>query len=129
MLFVPICTTRPGYSYRVASADIRLQQRQGAGRLNNFVEEAVQAAAADMGTVQAAAEAISGAIGQVKPLLSGQTWTGPAADAWEGDWNACYSAVLSCLNALPAAESSVIAGVQRQAEQFVAQHAAAARAS
>jgi uncharacterized protein YukE len=97
--------------------------------LNNFVEEAVQAAAADMGTVQAAADAISGAIGQVKPLLSGQTWTGPAADAWEGDWNACYSAVLSCLNALPAAESSVIAGVQRQAEQFVSQHAGAARAS
>ena len=97
--------------------------------MNNFVEEAVQEAAADMGTVQAAADAISGAIGQVKPLLSGQTWTGPAADAWEGDWNACYSAVLSCLNALPAAESSVIAGVQRQAEQFVTQHAAAARAS
>ena len=52
--------------------------------MNDFVEEAVQAAAADMGTVQAAADAISGAIGQVKPLLSGQTWTGPAADAWEG---------------------------------------------
>ena len=97
--------------------------------MNNFVEEAVQEAAADMGTVQAAADAISSAVAKVQPLLSGQTWTGPAADAWEGDWNACYGAVLSCLNALPAAESSVIAGVQRQAEQFVTQHAAAARAS
>jgi hypothetical protein len=47
--------------------------------MNNFVEEAVQEAAADMGTVQAAADAISGAIARVQPLLSGQTWTGPAA--------------------------------------------------
>ncbi|MGD0069688.1 MAG: hypothetical protein ABSB76_40535 [Streptosporangiaceae bacterium] len=95
----------------------------------DIVGEAVQAASADMATVQAAADAINGAIGRVKPLLSGQTWTGPAATAWEGDWNNCYSAVLSCLNALPGAEASVIAGVQRQAEQLVSRMHQTARAS
>lgn len=93
--------------------------------MNFMVEEAVQAAAADMAKVQAAADAISAAVGKVKPTLSGQTWTGPAATAWEGDWNSCYSAVLSCLNALPAAEASVIADVQRQAEQLAARQAKA----
>jgi hypothetical protein len=93
--------------------------------LNDMIEEAVQAAAADMATVQAAADAISGAVAKVTPLLSGQTWTGPAATAWEGDWNSCYAAVLSCLNGLPAAEASVIAGVRRQMEQLARQQASA----
>jgi hypothetical protein len=72
-----------------------------------------------MGSVQAAANAIIAAINGVKPWLGGQTWTGPAADSWEGDWNAFYASVLSCLNDLPAAESSVVNGVQAQAEQQV----------
>lgn len=95
----------------------------------NIVADAVQAAAADMARVQAAADAINGAVGRVRPLLSGQTWTGPAATAWEGDWNNSCSAVLSCLNALPGAEASVIAGVQRQAEQVAARMHPTARAS
>lgn len=94
--------------------------------MNNLVGEAVGAAEADMGTVQAAADAISSAIGKVRPLLSGQTWTGPAATAWEGDWNSFYAGVMSCLNSLPSAEASVIAAVRQQAEQIVKQQAAAA---
>lgn len=94
--------------------------------MNNLVGDAVGAAEADMGTAQAAADAISAAIGKVRPLLSGQTWTGPAATAWEGDWNSFYGTVMSCLNSLPSAEASVIAGVRRQAEQIERRQAAAA---
>jgi hypothetical protein len=94
--------------------------------MNNLVAEAVGDAEADMGTVQTAADAISNAIGKVRPLLSGQTWTGPAATAWEGDWTSFYGAVMSCLNSLPSAEASVIAGVRQQAEQLEKRQAATA---
>lgn len=87
-----------------------------------YVASAVADAQTDMSSVQNAADAIAGAINAVKPLLGGQTWTGPAADAWEGDWNSFYAGVLSCLNDLPAAEASVISGVQAQAEQQLKEH-------
>lgn len=87
-----------------------------------YVQSAVSGAQTDMSSVHAAADAITAAINAVKPLLGGQTWTGPAADAWEGDWNSFYASVLSCLNDLPAAEASVISGVQAQAEQQLKEH-------
>lgn len=84
-----------------------------------FVATAVEDAQNDMGKVQQAADAITGAINAVKPLLGGKTWTGPAADAWEGDWNTFYASVQSCLNSLHGAEASVISAAQTQAEQAV----------
>jgi uncharacterized protein YukE len=94
---------------------------------NGMVQEAVEDASYDMGRVQAAADAISAAIAKVTPWLSGQTWTGSAATAWEGDWNTFYASVQSCLNDLPAAESSVISATRTQMEQLAAkqQHQAA----
>lgn len=93
---------------------------------NGMVQEAVEDAASDMGNVQAAADAISAAIAKVTPWLSGQTWTGSAATAWEGDWNTFYATVTGCLNDLPAAESSVISATRTQMEKLAAQqnHAA-----
>lgn len=87
-----------------------------------YVESCVSDAQTDMSSVQAAADAISAAIDAVKPLLGGQTWTGPAADAWEGDWNTCYASVLNCLYDLPAAEASVVSAVRTQAEQQLKAH-------
>ena len=93
---------------------------------NDMVQQAVEAAANDMGNVQAAADAISAAIAKVTPWLNGDTWTGGAAVAWEGDWNSFYATVKSCLNDLPAAESSVISSTQTQMEALAAkQHQAA----
>jgi uncharacterized protein YukE len=93
---------------------------------NDMVQQAVEAAAGDMGNVQAAADAISAAISKVTPWLSGQTWTGSAATSWEGDWNSFYATVKSCLNDLPAAESSIISSTRSQMEQLAAkQHSAA----
>jgi uncharacterized protein YukE len=89
---------------------------------NGMVQEAVEGAASDMGNVQAAADAISAAIAKVTPWLSGQTWTGSAATAWEGDWHTFYATVTSCLNDLPAAESSVISATRTQMEKLAAQH-------
>ena len=82
-----------------------------------YVATAVADAQNDMSSVQQAANAITGAINAVKPWLGGQTWTGPAADAWEGQWNSLYASVQNCLNDLPAAEASVVSDVQTQAEQ------------
>ena len=84
----------------------------------NIIGDAMAAAEGDMATVQAAADAINAAIRKVQPWLGGDTWTGPAATAWEGDWDSFYASVLSCLNSLPSAEASVIAGVLHQAEQL-----------
>lgn len=93
---------------------------------NDMVQQAVEAAANDMGNVQAAADAISAAIAKVTPWLNGDTWTGDAATAWEGDWNSFYASVKSCLNDLPAAESSIIHSTQTQMEALAAkQHQAA----
>jgi hypothetical protein len=91
-----------------------------------MVQQAVEAACDDMGNVQAAADAISAAIAKVTPWLNGQTWTGGAATSWEGDWNSFYASVKSCLNDLPAAESSIISSTRTQMEALVAkQHQAA----
>ena len=91
-----------------------------------MVQQAVEDAAYDMGNVQAAADAISAAIAKVTPWLNGDTWTGGAAIAWEGDWNTFYATVKSCLNDLPAAEASVISATRTQMEQLMTkQHAAA----
>lgn len=85
-----------------------------------IVQQAVEDTENDMGNVQAAADAISGAIAKVTPWLNGDTWTGDAASAWEGDWNTFYATVKSCLNDLPAAESSVISATRTQMEQLMA---------
>ena len=91
----------------------------------NIVGDAVSSAEADMSRVQTAADAITAAIGKVRPLLGGDTWTGPAATAWEGEWNSFYGTVLGVLNSLPSAEASVINGVRQQAEQLQKQLAKA----
>ena len=88
-----------------------------------LVQEAVEDASADMGKVQTAADAISAAISKVTPWLNGQTWTGNAATSWEGDWNTFYATVKSCLNDLPAAESSVVSSTRTQMEQEAAKMA------
>jgi uncharacterized protein YukE len=91
-----------------------------------MVQQAVEAACDDMDKVQAAADAISAAIAKVTPWLNGQTWTGSAATSWEGDWNSFYATVKSCLNDLPAAESSIISSTRTQMEALAAkQHQAA----
>ena len=91
-----------------------------------MVQQAVEAASDEMGNVQAAADAISAAIAKVTPWLNGQTWTGSAATSWEGDWNSFYATVKSCLNDLPAAESSIISSTRTQMEALAAkQHQAA----
>jgi uncharacterized protein YukE len=82
----------------------------------NIVGDAMSSAEADMSRVQTAADAIGTAIGKVQPWLGGDTWTGPAATSWEGDWSSFYATVQGVLNSLPSAESSVISGVQKQAE-------------
>ncbi len=88
-----------------------------------MVQEAVEAAASDMGKVQTAADAISAAIGKVTPWLTGQTWTGAAATSWEGDWTSFYASVKSCLADLPAAEHDIISSTQTQMEQEAAKMA------
>jgi uncharacterized protein YukE len=97
--------------------------------MGDYVAEAVQAATGDMARVQAAADAISGAIGKVRPWLTGQTWTGRAATAWEGEWTSLYNSVQSCLNSLPSAEASVISAVRQQAEQQLKKDPALAHVS
>jgi uncharacterized protein YukE len=93
---------------------------------NDMVQQAVEAAADDMGNVQTAADAISAAIAKVTPWLNGQTWTGSAATSWEGDWNSFYATVKSCLNDLPAAEAGVISSTRSQMDKLAAeQHQAA----
>lgn len=82
----------------------------------NIVADAVSSAENDMSSVQTAADAISTAIGKVTPWLNGDTWTGPAATSWEGDWNSLYASVTGILNDLPSAEASVISDVRTQAE-------------
>jgi uncharacterized protein YukE len=98
--------------------------------MGDYVAEAVQAASGDMARVAAAADAINGAIGKVRPWLTGQTWTGPAATAWEGEWTSLYNSVQSCLNSsLPSAEASVISAVRQQAEQQLKKDPALAHVS
>lgn len=95
---------------------------------NMMYQQAVEDAANDMATVQAAAEAISAAISKVKPWLNGDTWTGSAATAWEGEWNSFYATVTRCLNELPNAEASVISSTQTQMKNLEAKEAKASAA-
>jgi uncharacterized protein YukE len=92
----------------------------------DLVGQAVSAAEADMNTVQAAADAISAAIGQVKPWLTAETWEGAAATAWVGEWTSFYQGVQSCLANLPSAEADVVATVRTQMMKVEAAHAATA---
>ena len=87
----------------------------------DIVGQAVSAAAADMNQVQMAADAISTAIGGVKPWLTPETWEGNAATAWVGEWESFYHTVQSCLNDLPYAESGIVSAVQAQMIQAEAQ--------
>ena len=82
--------------------------------LGDIVGQAVEAAQADMNTVQSAADAISAAIANVKPWLTPETWDGDAATAWVGQWTSFYQGVQNCLNNLPYAESDVVSAVQTQ---------------
>lgn len=88
-----------------------------------MVQEAVEAAASDMGKVQTAADAIGTAIDKVTPWLTGQTWTGAKATSWEGDWTSFYASVKSCLGDLPAAEQDIIRSTQTQMEAEAAKMA------
>jgi hypothetical protein len=88
-----------------------------------LIEEAVSEAESDMGRVQAAANAINAAIGKVRPLLTGDTWQGPDATSWIGDWEGLYKTVQSCLGGLPAAEQAVVAKVRSDMESQARQHA------
>lgn len=75
-------------------------------------------AQSDMDAVSTAADAIAAAIKATTPWLTDQTWTGQAATAWSGEWNALYKQVQSLLaNQLPGAENQVISQVRQQAEQ------------
>jgi uncharacterized protein YukE len=88
----------------------------------DLVQQAVDAAADDMGNVQAAADAISAAISKASPWMNSQTWQGPAAANWQAEWQGFYRTVQNCLGELPSAESSVISETQTQMEQIVAKH-------
>jgi hypothetical protein len=88
----------------------------------DLVQQAVDDASADMGNVQAAADAISAAISKAWQWVNPDTWQGQAAQNWQGDWQGFYTGVKNCLGELPSAESSVIDETQTQMEQFVAKH-------
>jgi hypothetical protein len=94
----------------------------------DIVGQAVSAAEADMNTVQAAADAISTAIGSVRPWLTPETWKGNAAAAWAGGWESFYRVVQSCLNDLPSVEADIVSAVQTQMMQIEAQHRQASNA-
>jgi hypothetical protein len=80
----------------------------------DLVGEAVEAAAADMGNVQAAADAIEGAVRKAQGLLDPATWFGAPATAWIGLWQGINQPLLGCLGGLPEAEQSIIAAVRSQ---------------
>jgi hypothetical protein len=86
----------------------------------DLVSQAVDIAESDMSNVQAAADAISGAISKAWPWMNSSTWKGPAAQNWQVEWQGFYTAVKSCLGELPSAESSVVSDTQTQMEEFVA---------
>jgi hypothetical protein len=87
-----------------------------------LAQDDILAAQQDMARVQAAADAISAAIGTVAPLLDSGTWQGPEAAAWIGEWHSFYQAVRSCLGGLPAAQAQVVAKVRADAEKMIQQH-------
>lgn len=84
--------------------------------MGDYVGQAVADARNDMGSVQAAAGAISAAISKCEQYMNAGTWSGPAATSWQADWTGFYKTVQGLLNDLPSAEASVISAVQAQAE-------------
>jgi hypothetical protein len=80
----------------------------------DLVGEAVEAATADMGNVQAAVDAIEAAARKAQGLLDPATWFGAPATAWIGQWQGVNQPLLSCLAGLPEAEQSIIAAVRSQ---------------
>jgi hypothetical protein len=89
----------------------------------DLVAEEVGDAQNAMDSVDSAAQAIQRAINKVRPLLTSQTWSGPDATAWIGQWQSLYAAVQSCLNSLPAAENTVVTQVRANAEKIAREHA------
>lgn len=87
--------------------------------LGQLAAEDIASTKSDMATVNAAADAINTAINNVRRWLDGKTWTGDAADAWMGDWNAQFGRLQSLLRQLPATEGRVVAKVTRDSEQMV----------
>lgn len=75
-----------------------------------------QAASEDMGRAVAAGDAISALIKNVRPFLNSGTWSGPAADAWMGEWNGFYGRLVRMLNELPAAQTAVLKTVDSEME-------------
>ena len=89
----------------------------------DVIAEAVGEAQTDMARVQAAAQAIGQALGNVQPLLTSATWEGPAATAWIGQWQSFYKGVQSCLDSLPVAETEVVSQVRASMEKLAHAHA------
>ncbi|HEY7145975.1 MAG TPA: hypothetical protein VH637_17185 [Streptosporangiaceae bacterium] len=89
----------------------------------DLIAEEVGEAQTAMDSVDAAAKAIQQAINKVRPLLTSETWSGPDATAWIGQWQSLYAAVQSCLNSLPAAEATVVRNVRQSAEKMAREHA------
>ena len=59
-------------------------------------------------------ETINGVVGTVTAALSGTTWTGPARDQFEADWNTTFRGALDRLNT--AFESAGQSCISRSAE-------------
>ena len=49
-------------------------------------------------TLKRQVESINGVMSTVSSVLSGTTWTGPARDQFEGDWNGSFRSALTRLN-------------------------------
>lgn len=86
--------------------------------MGDIVGQAVSDAEADMGRVQAAAAAISDAIGAVRHWLGPDTWKGKAATDWTNNWTSLYGRVQGCLNDLPSAETNIVTAVRTQMIQI-----------
>ncbi|MGE0141508.1 MAG: WXG100 family type VII secretion target [Ilumatobacteraceae bacterium] len=48
--------------------------------------------------LQSQTESINGVLNTVSSALSGTTWTGPARDQFESDWNTTFRSALTRLN-------------------------------
>jgi hypothetical protein len=89
----------------------------------DLIAETVGDARSEMASVEAAAQAIQKAIGNVQPWLTPDTWQSGEATAWIGEWQSLYKAVQSCLASLPAAEAQVITQVRNSMDALARQHA------
>lgn len=89
----------------------------------DLIAESVGDARDEMASVEAAAQAIQKAIGNVQPWLTPDTWQSGEATTWIGEWQSLYKAVQNCLSSLPAAEAQVVAQVRSSMEALARQHA------